>query len=116
MKLVPGITIVVADGLGHQHPIFDTDRLVHHPALLRVVTHFHVAFQREILAERVSAETVIGEDAAQVGMVVEQDAEQVEGFPFKPVGAGPDRGNRGYPGRLTGDKTAHPQAPVVLQG
>jgi len=35
-------------------------------------------------------ETVVGQDAAQVIVAVEHDAEQVEGFALKPVGGIPD--------------------------
>ena len=99
-------------GLGHQHPVLDADRLVNHSPLLRVITDFHVAFQREILAERVSHETVIGQDAPQVGMSVKQDPVQVKGFPFEPVGAGPYGRDRSDPGWQAGDKTAQSQAAV----
>ncbi len=35
-----------------------------------------------------AVETVIGEDAAHVGMAGEQDAVEIEGFALKPVDAG----------------------------
>src|SRR5690606_10639930 len=35
-------------------------------------------------------ESIVGEDAAQVRMTVEDDAEQVEGLALEPVGAGMD--------------------------
>ena len=108
------VAVIVAYRLGHQYAVLDRDRLVHDPALFRVIAHFHVALQRKILAERVSLETVVGQDASQVGMSVEHDAEQVKGLPFEPVGAGPDGGYRSDPGRLAGDITAQPEAPVMF--
>src|SRR6266699_2854504 len=42
---------------------FDRYRLVDDALLLRVVTHLDVAREREILAERVADEAIIGEDA-----------------------------------------------------
>ena len=39
-------------------------------------------------------ETVVGEDAAQIRVAGEQDAEQVEGLALEPVGAGPDVDHR----------------------
>ena len=46
--------------------------------------------QREVLAERMADEAVVGEDAAQVRVAAEQDAEQVERLALEPVGARPD--------------------------
>jgi hypothetical protein len=40
--------------------------LVHHALLVGVVTHFDVADQREVLAERMADEAVVREDAAQI--------------------------------------------------
>ena len=73
---------------------FDGHRLVHHALLVGVVAHFDVADQREVLAERMADETVVGEDAAQIRVTGEQDAEQVEGFALEPVGARPDVDHR----------------------
>ena len=84
------VPVVVADDLRHQRARLDRHRLVHHALFFGVVAHFDVADQREILAERMADETVVGEDAAQVRMAGEQDAEQVERFALEPVGAGPD--------------------------
>src|SRR5690554_1841320 len=61
------------------------DRLVDDATLVRVVAHFDVADQREVLAERMANEAVVGEDATQVRMALEYDAEQVEGLAFEPV-------------------------------
>src|SRR5690242_1061258 len=83
------VTRVVADDARHQYPGLDAHRLVHHPLLLLVVAHLHVAGQGEVLAERVADEAVVGEDAAQVRVAVEQDAEHVEGLALEPGGGGP---------------------------
>src|SRR5215469_4884382 len=85
---------VVADHPRHQHARLDAHRLVHHPLLLLVVAHFHVAGEREILAERMAHEAVVREDAAQVGVAVEQHAEEVEGLALEPGGGGPDVDDR----------------------
>src|SRR5882724_13601121 len=65
------VTRVVADHARHQYARRDAHRLVHHPLLLRVVAYFHVAGEREVLAEWMPDETVVGEDAAQVRVAVE---------------------------------------------
>src|SRR5688572_10268772 len=57
----------------------NADRLIDNPALVRVVTHLHIPRQREVLAERVPYEAVVGKDAAQVRMSGKHDPEQVEG-------------------------------------
>src|SRR6185436_11978945 len=59
---------VVADDLRHERARLDADRLVDDTALGRVVTHLDVADQREVLAERVADEAVVGEQPPQVGM------------------------------------------------
>src|SRR6185437_10793286 len=52
------------------------------------------ADQREVLAERMPHESVVGEDAAQIRMSVEDDAVQVERLALEPVRARPDQGQR----------------------
>jgi hypothetical protein len=39
---------------------------------------------------------VVGEDAAQVVVAFEDDAEQIEGFAFEPVGRAPEVHDRGH--------------------
>ena len=51
--------------------------------------HLDVADQREVLAERMTDEAVVGQDPAQVRMPIEQDAEQVERFALEPIGGCP---------------------------
>src|SRR5690606_3184398 len=73
----------------------DRDRLINDALLFGVVAHFHVAENREILAERMADEAIVRQDAAQVGMAFEDDAEKVEGFALVPVDRGPDVDQRG---------------------
>ena len=70
--------------------LLQLDRLVDHALRLVVVTHLDEAGQREILAQRMALEAVVGEDAAQVRMAGEQDAVEIVGLAFEPVGAGID--------------------------
>ena len=69
--------------------------LVAHALLLVVVAHLDEAGHREVLAQRMAVEAVIGEDAAQVRMAVEQHAEEVVDLALVPVGAGKDGGRAG---------------------
>jgi hypothetical protein len=55
--MMRGVTLARLDG----------HRLIDHAFLLGVVAHLDVAGDREILAEGMADEAVIGEDAAQVG-------------------------------------------------
>src|SRR6185312_13165816 len=48
-----------------------------------------MARQREVLAERMADEAVVGEDAPQVRMPLEHDAEKVERLALEPVHPGP---------------------------
>src|SRR5512139_3919217 len=84
------VAVVLADHPRHERARLDRHRLVHDAALRLVVAHFDVADQREVLAERVPDEAVIGEDAAQVRVAAEQNAEQVERLALEPVGRLPD--------------------------
>src|SRR3546814_21159942 len=85
-----GVARIVADHPRHQHARLDRGhRLLHHALLLGVVANLDVADEREILAERMAYEAVVGQDPAQVRVALEDDAEQVEGLPFDPVRARP---------------------------
>src|SRR5690606_21529629 len=75
---------VVTDHARHEHARLDRNRLVDHALLLGVVTHLDISDQREILAERVADETVVGEDATQVRMALEHDAVEVERLALEP--------------------------------
>jgi hypothetical protein len=52
--------------------LIELHRLVDDALLLVVVANLDEAGQREVLAQRIALEAVIGEDAAQVGMAGEQ--------------------------------------------
>src|SRR4249920_790813 len=84
------VAVVVADDFRYQRALLDRDRLVHHALLGSVITHFNVADQREVLAERMADESVVGEDAAKIRVTGEENAEQVERLALEPVGARPD--------------------------
>src|SRR3954447_2595231 len=61
------------------------NRFVDDTLLLVVVTHLDEAGERKILAQRMTLETVVGEDAAHVGMAGEQDAIEIVGFALEPL-------------------------------
>ena len=63
-------------------------RLVDDAPLLVVVADLDEAGQREVLAQRMAVEAVVGEDAAKVGIAGEQDAVEIVGFALEPVAAG----------------------------
>ena len=48
--------------------------------------------QRKILAKRMADESIVGQDAPQIGMTVEHDPEQVKGLTLVPIGVRPDAG------------------------
>src|SRR5207237_7837460 len=57
-----------------------------------LITENHRLAKRDVvLAQRKPLPALWHEDAAQVGVAIEPDAEQVPGLPFVPVGSGPDR-------------------------
>jgi len=70
--------------------LVEPNRLVHHPLLLVVVADFDEAGEREILAQRMALETVVGEDSAHVGMTDEEHAVEIVGLALEPVGARED--------------------------
>src|SRR3546814_3127172 len=70
--------VEAAELLGQVH------RLVDDPLLLLVVAHFLEAGQREVLAQGMALEAIVGEDAAQIGMVREEDAEHVPHLALQP--------------------------------
>ena len=43
--------------------------------------------EREILAERMAGKTIVGQDAAEVGVIGKQHAVEIEGFALIPVGS-----------------------------
>src|SRR5262249_11466215 len=81
--------MLLAHHTRHDLPRFNADRLIDNSLLIGVVAHLHVARQRKILAERVPDETIVREDAPQVGVPAEHDPEQIESLPLVPVGGRP---------------------------
>src|SRR5579875_2962631 len=75
-------------------------RLVFHALLLVVPAHLHEAGEREILAQRVALEAVVGEDTAQIRMAGEQDPVEIIGLPLVPVRAAIDLDDGGHGRRL----------------
>jgi hypothetical protein len=73
-------TFKVTEGLGQ------LERLNDNALLLLVVTDLGVTSKREVLAERVAVETVIGHDATEIGVSNEEDTEQVVDLTLVPVG------------------------------
>ena len=63
------------------------DRDVDYALLFLVVADLDEAREREILAQRMTVEPVIGQDPAQIRLTAEQDAEQVPGLALPPGGA-----------------------------
>src|SRR5574343_652231 len=68
--------------------------LVDHSSLIRVVAHLDIARNREILAERVPNEAVIGQDTTQIVVTHKSDTVQVESLSLEPVGIRPESSNR----------------------
>src|SRR5207237_9350733 len=80
--------VEAAEFLGELHRLVDD-------ALLNLVpAHLDEAGQREILAQRMALEAVVGEDAAQVGMVGEPHAVEIVGLALEPAGGTEQPGGR----------------------
>src|SRR5665213_2154439 len=88
------------------------DRLVDDALLVLVVAQFDIAGEREVLAQRVPVEPVIGQDAAQVGMVAETDAVKVPCLALPPAG-GAEYADRGWHGLLLVGLQLHADAQIV---
>ena len=69
-------------------------RLVDDALLLFVVAQLDIAGQRKILAQRMTFEAVIGQDAAQIGMIGEINAEQIPRLALEPAGRAENAGHR----------------------
>ncbi len=68
-----------------------------------------------VLAQRVAAERLVGEDAPQVRMALEGEAEHVERLALEPVGRLPDAGQAGQPGVVLGHRHLEPQPLAARQ-
>ena len=82
--------------------------------MLLAVAQLDIAGQREILAERVSLKAVVGEDAAQVGVAVENDAKAVPHLALEPTGDGVQARQRRHRQHVVGVEL-DPDAPVLGQ-
>src|SRR5690606_39428377 len=98
--LTPQAVRIFTHGARGDFARVDGDRLVDDAPLFGVVAHFDRARQGEVFAERVADEAVVGEDATQVGVAFEDDAEQVESFALEPVDAGPAVDQRAHHGEV----------------
>src|SRR6266511_6008632 len=83
IRSLPRAEIVKVSELLHE-----LHRLIHDPLLLVVVTDFDVTGEREVLAQGMPLEAVIGEDAPQIWVTREQHAVEIEGLALEPVGSG----------------------------
>lgn len=90
-------------------------RLNDDPLLLLVVADLGVTGHGEVLAQWVAIETIVGHDAAQVGVANEEDTEQIVDFAFVPVGAVVQVAERWDGGGLV-SVGLDPQARVVSDG
>src|SRR6185437_3875824 len=75
-------------------------RLIDDALLLFVVAQLDIAGEREILAQRMALETVIGEDAAQVGVIGEIDAIEIPSLALEPAGGAEETRDRRHRARL----------------
>ena len=75
---------------------------------------FDEARHREVLAQRMPLEAVVGQDPAQVRMTGEQDAVEIVGLALVPVGGGEDRDQRRHGGAVVGHGL-HPDPPIVAR-
>src|SRR3990167_1435551 len=69
---------------------FDRDSLVNDPRLFGVVAHFHMPGSWKIFSERVTNETIVRQNSAQVRMSIKNDTKQIKSFTLEPVGRIPD--------------------------
>src|SRR5258708_4428653 len=67
--------------------LIEPHRIVAHTLFRVVVAHLNETGHREVLAQRVTIEAVVGQKAAQIRMAVEYHAEQVINLALEPVGA-----------------------------
>ena len=71
----------------------ERNRLIDHALLRLGIAQLHMARQREVLAERIALETIVGEDATQVRIAAERDTVHVEHLAFEPASDGPQAGD-----------------------
>src|SRR3954469_9052450 len=73
----------------------EAHRLVHDALEFIVPAHLDKAGQREVLAQRMAVEAVIGQEPAHVGVTGKHHAVKVPCLALEPVGAGKHRDDRG---------------------
>ena len=71
-------------------------RLIDHALFVFVVAQLNIPRQREILAQRVTIEAVIGEDTAQIRVTFEHDAVHIPHFALAPACCGEHRHGAGH--------------------
>eukprot|EP01092_Planopodium_desertum_P014856 TRINITY_DN7617_c0_g1_i1.p2 TRINITY_DN7617_c0_g1~~TRINITY_DN7617_c0_g1_i1.p2 ORF type:complete len:329 (-),score=116.84 TRINITY_DN7617_c0_g1_i1:34-1020(-) len=109
--------VVFADHARRDLARLDRHGFIDDALALGVVAHLDVTREREVLAERVPDEAVVGEDAAQVGVAFEDDAVEIEGLALVPVGTVPEVVHRGQHGEIVvGAEHAHAHALVEADG
>ena len=86
MRLVQTSVFFFADDPRCNFARLDGHRFVNDARALGVVAHFDMTRDGEVFAERMTNETVIGEDAAQILVTFKHDAVQIEGFALVLVG------------------------------
>src|ERR1700688_4880485 len=82
--------------------LIETDGFVEHPLLLIVVAYLDEAGEREILAQWVPLEAVVGQQPPHVRMAGEDHAVEIVAFALEPVGTGKHLDDRRHLGRLIG--------------
>ena len=109
--------LLFSDDAWRDFPRLNAHRLVNHPFLLGVITHFHMARGREVFAEWVANEAIVGEQAAQIFVAVKDNAKKIKGLALEPIGRTPNGVDRIHPGHVIVHRVdTQSQAPVVRQG
>src|SRR5690606_16369512 len=91
--------------------LLELDRVVDDALHPIVPVQLDITGERNVLAQRMPLETVVGEDAAQVRMPGEEDTVEVVGLALEPVGAREYAGDRRNRGILVG---CHPDADALV--
>src|SRR2546430_14191024 len=77
--------------------LVETDGFVKHPLLLIVVAHLDEAGKREILAQRVAVEAIVGQQPPHVRMTGKDHAIEVISLALEPVGTRKHLDDRWHP-------------------
>ena len=89
-------------------------RVVTHTLFRIVVAHLNETGHREVLAQRVTVEAVVGQKAPQIRMGIEHHAEQIVDLALEPVSTGID-GGRAHDRRFLIGRDLDPDSPVQLR-